>query len=157
GVGATTAAFSITDHVLLRPLPFKEPDRLVKLWEKTGDNGRNEVSPANYRDWKRMSRSFEAMGALYASALNLGGDGEREGVSRAFGTAEVLPLLGVAPALGRVFSAEDDQPGAARTVVLGFGLWQARFAGEARVLGRTVLLDDAPAVVIGVMPAGFHF
>src|SRR5262249_492935 len=75
GVGASTAAVSITDHVLLRPLPFKEPDRLVKLWEKTGDNGRNEVSPANYRDWKRMSRSFEAMGALYASALNLGGDG----------------------------------------------------------------------------------
>jgi len=157
GIGATTAAFSITDHVLFRPLPFVKPDRLVRLWQDQGGYGHTDISPANYRDWKRMSRSFEEMGAFGGQAYNLAGDGEPERVEGQWVTTEVLRILGVRPALGRAFGPEDDGPGAPATIVLGYGLWQARFGGEASVLGRQVLVDGAPHVVIGVMPSSFHF
>ena len=144
GIGATTAAFSITDHVLFRPLPFVQPDRLVRLWQDQGGYGHTELSPANYRDWKRTSRSFDEMGAFGGQACNLGGDGEPERLDGAWVTAEVLRMLGVRPALGRVFGPEDDAPEAPATIVLGHALWQARFGGEASVLGRQVLLDGTP-------------
>ena len=159
GVGATTAAFSIADHVLLRPLPFRDPARLVDLWQDqgAGASSRMELSPANYRDWKREGRSFETMGALAVRPLNLSGDGDPERVEAAAVTAEVLPLLGVAPAWGRVFGADDMALGAPATVVLGHGLWQARFGGDRGVLGRRLLLDGVPHTVVGVMPPGFHY
>jgi predicted permease len=157
GIGATTAAFSITDHVLFRPLPFLQPDRLVRLWQDQGGYGHTDISPANYRDWKRMSRSFEAMGAFGGQAYNLAGDGEPERVEGQWVTTEVFRILGVRPVLGRAFGPEDDGPGAPATIVLGHGVWQARFGGEASVLGRQVLVDGAPHVVIGVMPSSFHF
>ncbi len=159
GVGATTATFSITDHVLIRPLPFPEPQRLVKLWQDQSYRGysRMELSPANYRDWKRMSTSFEPMGAYRGLSVNLVGDGDPERLDGASLTAEVLPLLGARPALGRVFSAADDQEGAPGTLLLSHGLWKARFGGDPGVVGRKVLLDDEAYVVIGVMPADFHF
>jgi predicted permease len=157
GIGATTAAFSITDHVLFRPLPFAEPDRLVRLWQAQGGYGHTQLSPANYRDWKRMSRSFEEMGAFGGQAYNLGGDGEPERVEGQWVTAEVFRVLGVRPVVGRVFGGEDAAPGAPAAVVLGYALWQSRFGGETSVVGRSVLVDGAPHVVIGVMPGSFHF
>jgi predicted permease len=159
GVGAATAAFSITDHVLFRRLPFAFPERLVKLDQEqlARGYGHMELSPGNYRDWKALSHSFEAMGAYRTRAYNLGGDGEPERVEASAVTVEVLEILGVRPLAGRVFGPQDDAPGAPDTVVLGYGLWQGRFGGEAGVLGRTVLLDGNPAVVIGVMPPAFHF
>jgi predicted permease len=159
GIGATTAAFALVDHVLLRPLNYPEPDRLVKLRETLGKSGGwNETSPANYRDWKSMSRSFESMGAYTVLSLNLsGGDAEPERVDAAALTAEVLPLLGVQPLLGRVFSAEDDREGAARTMVLSYGLWQQEFGGDSAILGRTVRLDDETCRIVAVMPRGFYF
>jgi predicted permease len=159
GVGATTAAFSITDHVLLRPLPFVDADRLVKLWEDPSGGGgwRNELSPANYRDWKRLSSSFEVMAAYRNLSVNLLGVGEPERVQGAGVSADLLPMLGVQPALGRLFDASDDREGAPGTVLLGHGLWTAGFGGDPGVVGRKVILDDAPFTVIGVMPAGFNF
>jgi putative ABC transport system permease protein len=159
GVGATTAAFSITDHILFRPLPFAEPERLVNLWQDESGRGasRNQLSPAIYRDWKRMSRSFEEVGAFGVAAWNLGGDGEPERLDGAWTSVEVLPLLGVRPLLGRVFGPEDAVPDAPAAVVIGHGLWQARFGGDAGALGRQVLLDGVPHAVVGVMPASFHF
>jgi predicted permease len=157
GIGATTAAFSITDHVLFRPLPFHDPDRLVRLWQDQGGYGHTELSPANYRDWKRMSRSFEEMGAFGGQAYNLAGAGDPVRVEGQWLTVEVFHLLGVRPALGRVFGPEDGAAGAPRTLVLSYGLWRARFGGEFGVLGREVLVDGAPHVVIGVMPPGFRF
>ena len=113
GVGATTATFSITDHVLVRPLPFPESDRLVKLWEAPSGYGRNELSPANYRDWKPMSTAFEAMPAYRGLSVNLVGQGEPERLEGASVTADLFPMLGAQPALGRLFTTDDDRAGAA--------------------------------------------
>jgi putative ABC transport system permease protein len=157
GVGANTAAFSVADFVLLRPLPYPDSDRLVKLWEGVPGYSRIEVSPANYRDWKSAGTVFESMGAYNPIELNLVGEGEPDRLEAAAVTGDVLPMLGVEPALGRRFAAADDRDGAPGTVLLSHGLWQSRFGGEAGVLGRRVLLDGTPHVVIGVMPRGFHF
>jgi putative ABC transport system permease protein len=157
GVGATTATFSITDHVLVRPLPFSEADRLVKLWEDQRGYSRTELSPGNYRDWKGMSKSFEAMAAYRGLSVNLVGEGDPERLDGASVTADLFPLLGVQPALGRAFTATDDQEGAPGTLILSHGLWKRRFGGDLGVSGRKVILDDAPYTIIGVMRRDFHF
>ena len=157
GVGANTAAFSVTDFVLIRPLPFAHPDRLVTLWEKTPGYGEMELSPANYVDWKHMSRSFDGMGAYWDNAVNLVGQGVPERLESAAVTADLLPLLGVQPLMGRVFTAAEDREGASGTLLLSYQLWQAVFGGDPGVLGRTVNLDNEAYVVIGVMPRDFHF
>ncbi len=159
GVAASTAVFSLTDHVLIRPMPFREPDRLVKLWEDERERGysRNDVSPANYRDWKRMSVSFESMAACRSLSVNLSGGGEAERLVGASVNYELFPLLGISPAIGRAFSAEEDRAGAAGTVVLSDGFWKRRFGGDPSVLGRRLLLDGQPHTIIGVMPAGFNY
>lgn len=158
GVGANTAAFSVADFVLLRPLPFGDPDRLVRLCEGPRTGGgwgcMNELSPANYRDFKALSSSFESMGAFTGAGTNLVGIGEPRRLEIAPVTQEVLPLLGVNPALGRVFeSGEGDR----RAVVISYGLWQSQFAGDPSVLGHTVHLDGVPHTIIGIMPRGFYF
>ena len=157
GIGATTAAFSVTDHILFRPLPLRDPDRLVRLWQDQSGYSRTELSPANFQDWRRLGRSFESMGAFSTTAYNLSGDGPPERVSGAAMTSDVFALLGVPAERGRFSTLEDDQGGARATVVLSHGLWQARFGGEESAVGRTVLLDGTPYVVIGVMPPSFHF
>ncbi|HWB42775.1 MAG TPA: ABC transporter permease [Gemmatimonadales bacterium] len=157
GVGANTAAFSVADFVLVRPLPYQEPDRLVMLWERVPQYNQLELSPANYRDWKAGSTGFENMGAYLAVESNLVDDGEPDRVLGAAVTSEILPMLGVTPALGRLFTAADDREDAPGTVLLSHGLWQSRFGGDAGVLGRRLLLDGVPFVVIGVLPRGFHF
>jgi putative ABC transport system permease protein len=157
GIGATTAAYSITDHVLLRPLPFADYERLVKLWQNDRAHGRNPLSPANYRDWKRMSTAFESMAAYRSLSVNLVGSGEPERLEGAAVTAELFPMLGVPPILGRGFTSEDDRHGAPGTLVLSYRFWQAAYGGDAGVLGRQVRLDDRPYTIIGVMPREFHF
>jgi putative ABC transport system permease protein len=157
GVGANTAAFSVADFVLLRPLPFPDADALVRLCEglRTGNGWgcMNELSPANYRDFQGMNSSLEAMGAFWGNAVNLVGGGEPKRLSVSRVTPEVLPLLGVAPALGRVFAGAEDRT----AVVLSYGLWQSLFGGDPAVLGRTVRLDGTAHTVIGVMPPEFYF
>jgi predicted permease len=157
GIGANTAAFTVTDFVLVRPLPFPEPERLVKLWESRPGYERMEPSPANYRDWKRMSSAFESMGAFTGTSVNLVGRGDPVRLEGAEVTAEVLPMLGVRPLLGRFFSAAEDRPGSGGTVLLSYRLWQDELGGDPHALGRRVTLDGAPFVVIGVMPRDFHF
>jgi len=157
GVGANAAVFSITDRVLIRPLPFEDPNRLVRLWETGPEGGYNELSPANFRDWKRMSTSFQHLAAYSRVSVNLVGEGEPQRLEAAMVTPELLPMLGVAPELGRLFSAEDDREGAPGTLVLGHGLWQSQFGGAPDVLGRSVRLDGESFVVVGVMPAAFSF
>ena len=157
GIGANTAAFSIADFVLIRPLPFKDAERIVKVWSAPSGIGRLEVSPPNYRDWKAMSHSFEAMGSYHSTEVNLVGEGEPRRLQGSVVTAGVLPILGVQPVLGRLFTAAEERDGAAGTVILSNGLWRAAFGGDSGILGRRVLINGAPRVVIGVMPKDFHF
>ncbi|MBV8202852.1 MAG: ABC transporter permease [Acidobacteria bacterium] len=157
GIGANAAAFTVTDFVLVRPLPFREPERLVKVWENRPGYPRMEPSPANYRDWKRMSTAFESMGAFSGIEVNMAGAGEPVRLEGAAVTAEVLPLLGVRPLLGRWFTAAEDAAGTGGTVLLSYRLWQDELGGDPGVLGRRLILDGIPFVVIGVMPADFQF
>jgi predicted permease len=158
GVGANTAAFSVTDFVLIRPLPFKDPERLVKLWETTPGYARMEFSAANYRDIRGMSQSFEATGAFVDSvSVNLVGRGDPERQEGAWVTADLLPLLGVPPLMGRMFTAAEDRDGASGTVVLSYSLWQGVFGGEPGIVGSRITLDNDAYTVIGVMPRDFHF
>ena len=157
GIGANTAAFSVADFVMIRPLPFFEPGRIVKLWQRAQNGGRFELSPPNYRDYKRQARSFAAMGAFHGTSVNMVGEGEPERLTGSALTGEVLPILGVKPVIGRLFEGDDDHAGTDATVIISYGLWKSTFGGDAAVLGRRVLLNGEPRVVIGVMPRDFHF
>jgi predicted permease len=155
GVGANTAAFSVADFVLIRPLPFPHPDRLVKLWESSPGGGYNELSPAELRDWQQRSRSFDGMGAYFGSATNLTGSGEPRRLNMTTISWDMFDILGVKPVLGRAFIAADTV--ANQAVVLSYELWQTQFGGDPHVLGRRVELDGHPHVIIGVMPADLNF
>lgn len=157
GIGATTAAFSIADHVFLRPLPFADSERLVTVWQSFGEYTEMELSPPNYRDWKRMNNVFESMAAYRGLAVNLSGDGPPLHLEGVCVTADLLPMLGVKPALGRLFSNDDDRDGASKTLILSDSLWRSRFGADPAVLNRKVILDDTPYTVIAVMPPNFFF
>jgi len=157
GVGANTAVFTVTDFVLIRPLPFSDPDRLVKLYERLPGYSRMELSPVTYRDWKRMSHSFEAMGAYVSTSVNLVGQGDPERLEAASVSSDVFPLLGIQPLAGRPFNSTDDRIDSPGTVLLSYGLWQTVFGADPGVIGRKVVLDGAPLTVIGIMPRDFHF
>ncbi len=156
GVGANTAVFSLADFVFLRPLPYGDADRLLKLWERdTTQAGYNDVSPANFRDWKAMATSFSAVGAYWSNSANLVGAAEPRRLETVRTTPELLPLLGVRPLLGRHFTAADVAHG--QFVVLSHALWKSQFSGDPGVIGTSVQLDGVPHTVIGVMPPSFQF
>lgn len=157
GIGVTTAAIAIADHVLVRPLPFHEPDRLVKLWQDQSFRGysRMELSPGNYRDWKQQARSFAAMSAFTGASVNLTGTTQPERLDGAQVTPELFQTLGVHAALGRTFVPADAT--GPRPVILAAGLWRSLFGADPAVLGRSITLDETPHVVVGVMPPTFQF
>jgi predicted permease len=161
GVGANTATFSVADFVLVRPLPFREPDALVRLCEGPRTGGgwgcMNELSPANFRDVGAMSNSFEALGAYTWRPVTLTGSGEPVRIGGILVTPQVLPLLGVPPMLGRVFDTTRAGDADARSVVLSYGLWQSKFGADSNVIGIALRLDGTPYIVIGVMPPQFRF
>ena len=157
GIGATTAAFSVTDFVLLRPLPFPQAERLVKVWETAPGYGRVELSAGNYHDWKRASTVFESIGLYHLFAGNLVGASEPLRVEGASVSADLFPTLGVQPLLGRRFVESDDREGAPGTTMLSYRLWQTRFGGDPAIIGRQVMLDTESYVVIGVMAREFRF
>jgi predicted permease len=153
GIGANTAIFSVVNAVLLRPLAYKNPDRLVTILH----NGDNPVAVANYIDWRDQSRSFEAVGAADYWSPNLTGVDPPEHLWGLQVTQNLLPLLGVEPMLGRVFLPGEDQKGSEFEVVLSYKLWLRRFAGDANVLGKTLKLDGNLYTIVGVMPQEFKF
>lgn len=157
GVGATTAAFSVTDRALIRPLPFKDPDRLVKVFQSEPGYSRFEPSPAHYRDWRQMQTSFEDIGAHSNVSMNLVSDGEALRVLGTAVTANLFPILDVRPLHGRLLGEDEDREGAAGAVLLSHGLWQTNFGGREDVVGRTIRLDEESYTVVGVMPADFVF
>ena len=159
GIGANTAIFSVVNAVLLRPLPFPNPEELVIVWEDATYAGfpHNTPAPANFVDWKNQNQSFADMAASHETSFNLTGDGEPERVSAYSVTSNFFPLLGVQPLLGRSFLTEEDRPGANKVAVLSYSLWQSRYGADRNVLNREILLNGEKHSVIGVMPASFQF
>jgi putative ABC transport system permease protein len=159
GIGANTALFSLVEGVVLRPLPYLEPQRLVGVWETYPPAGYDkiEVSGLDLADWKAQSRVFERFAALQGASFTLAGDGEPERFLGACVSSEIFPLLGIAPALGRTHRPEEDAKGQDLVVVLGDRLWKRRFGADPHVLGRQISLNGKSRTVIGVMPPGFGF
>ena len=160
GIGANTALFSVVNGVLLRPLPYAEPERLVAIrntWDGNADilGAISSVSPAEYFDYRDGTKTFEAFGVYTPAVVSLTGDGEPERLPAVLLSAGVFPALGVAPAVGRVISSSEDVPGV-NVVVLGYGLWQRRFGGARDVVGKNIILDGTATTVVGVMPEGFR-
>ena len=153
GIGANTAIFSVVNAVLLNPLAYQDPDRLVTLLHY----GTSPVAPANYADWRDQSHSFEAMAAAQYWSPNLTGVDSPEHLTGLQVTQSMFPLLGIAPLMGRTFAAGEDQKGAEHEVVLSYRLWQRRFNGDPHGLGKPILLDGESFTIIGVMPASFKF
>jgi len=157
GIGATSAIFSVVNGVLLRPLPYAEPDRLVRLYGVYEDFGRTSTSLPDYLDWRRESRTVPQMAARHQSALSLTGAGEPQQLVADRVTANFWETLRVAPAIGRVFTEAEERPGNTNVVVLADGFWKRQFAGDPSVVGRVLTLNGQPYEVIGVAPAGFRF
>jgi putative ABC transport system permease protein len=157
GIGATTAAFSVTDFVLIRPLPFADPDRLVSIWSTTPGYPRMELSPPNYRDISAVATSFISTGVHTGRAVTMIANGEAVRVAGEGVSADVFGTLGVAPVMGRSFTSDDDHAGAPGTVILSHRFWQSQFGSDPLILGRVLSLDNIPHTVIGVMPREFQF
>ncbi|HEY6271768.1 MAG TPA: ABC transporter permease [Terriglobales bacterium] len=153
GIGANTAIFSVVDAVLLRPLPYKDPGRLVVVLHY----GEYPVAPANFLDWQRQNHVFESMGAAEYWTPNLTGVDQPEHLWALHVTSNIFPMLGVQPQLGRTSAPEEDQKGREHEVVLGYRLWQRRFGGDPKIVGQTMTLDGEKYAVVGVMPAAFKF
>jgi putative ABC transport system permease protein len=160
GVGATTTIFSAVNATLIRPLPFERPDELVAIYAEIrakGVTGVN-ISYPDYVSWRDENRTFAQLGMWTWTSPSFTGNGSgAERIEGAAVTPNLFPLLGVRPMLGRTFSESEAQPGAGRVVILGYGLWQRRFAGDPGIVGRTVNVNLLPYTVIGVMPRGFAF
>lgn len=158
GIGANAAVFSVVNAVLLRPLPYRDADRVVTLWQNNTKAGvaRNDVSPANFLDWSEQSNSFAAMAGVEPFGFSLVGDGEPERFPAWLVTSGFFQVAGTDALLGRTFTAEDYLPGNERVVLLGHGLWQRRFGGDRNIVGRKLTLNGQPYVVVGVMPPEFQ-
>ncbi|MDQ3802556.1 MAG: ABC transporter permease [Acidobacteriota bacterium] len=157
GIGANTAIFSVVNAVLLRPLPYKDPERLVRLSEDSERVPQMSVAYPNFLDWREQQTVFEQMAAMQLQSYNLSGGGEAERLSGRNVSPEFFSVLGVAPALGRTFTEEENARGRERVVVLSHGLWQRRFGGDKGILGRAVTLNGEPFTVVGVLPRGFLY
>jgi putative ABC transport system permease protein len=159
GIGANTTIFSVVNAVLLRPLPYQNPEQLALIWGKlpTAVSGNVGASAPEFADYRDQNLVFSSVAAYTSSSFNLSGVGEPERIVGTFVSASLFPLLDVQPALGRAFLNEEDRPGHDRVVILSHGLWLRRFAGDSAVVGRSVTLDGQSHTIIGVAPAGFRF
>jgi putative ABC transport system permease protein len=159
GIGATTAALAVADHVLLRPLPFRDPDRLVRFQgnDRTSPGGWNDLSPGNYRDLVTRSTAIEAATAYTGRSANLVGFGAPVRLDGQAATGELFEVLGVQASIGRTFTREDQRDSAPDVIVVSHAAWRTYFGGDASVVGRSLRLNDRTHTVIGVMPEGFMF
>ncbi len=159
GIGANATIFSVVNAVLVRPLPYKEPDRIVMIWEKNQSQAvpRAIVSPANFLDWKKQNQVFEDLAAFRFWYYTLTGSGDPERYQGARVSASFFPLLGVRPEIGRNFRAEEEDIGRDHVVMLSHALWQRRFGGNSNIIGQPLTIDGEPFTIIGVLPASFRF
>jgi predicted permease len=159
GVGANTVIFSVLEGVLLKPLPYPHPEQLIGVWHTAPGIGMTDLnmSPSVYMIDREQNTTFQDIGAYDADSLSVTGAGEPEQVRGLDVTDGTLPLLGVKPALGRLFTREDDSPGSPDTVLLSYGYWHQKFGGASSVIGRSITVDGKSREIIGVLPQGFHF
>jgi putative ABC transport system permease protein len=157
GIGANTAIFSLLNAVLLRPLPYKDPSRLVTVWQQPPSSGMNDVSAADFLDWRARSHAFERIAAWSGTSFNVTGGDRPEKLIGMHVSSGFLETLGATPAVGHGLPAEEERPGAERSVVIGDSLWKRRFGGDRSAIGRTIHLDRRPYTVVGIMPPGFQF
>ena len=159
GLGATATMFTVVDHVLLQPLPFGDPDRLVNIWSTQLEQGRRRtsVSYRDFVDWRGELRSIESMAGVSTRSLTFSDTDEPERVSGAAISAGLFRMLGIQPALGRDFTPNDDAPGAAGVVILSDELWRRRYNADPTIVGRATTLNGRPATVVGVLPPRVKF
>ena len=157
GLGANAAIFSLVDGVLIKSSGYPEPQRIVQLWEKPPTYPRNAIAGANYLDWSRQNQSFDAMAAETGGALSYSGGGEPRSLKTGFVSAPYFKVFGVQAALGRTFASDEDQPGSQKVVVLTHRIWMNQFGGDAGTVGRSILLNGEPYIVIGVLPGAGEF
>lgn len=161
GIGANTTIFSAIDAVLLNPLPYKNPERLMVMWETNKHLGpemwdRNEVAIGNFLDWRERNQVFDQLGALFDTDMNLTGVGEPQRIKSYVVTTNFFQVLGVQPMLGRSFLPEEEKPGAPFTVILGHDLWQRQFGSDPNIINRSLTFNGHQVAVVGVMPPGFE-
>ena len=157
GIGANTAVFSIVNTILLRPLPYPDAERLVRIWESQPDLDKAPLAPGNFLDWKQHNQSFEQLAAFRSQSLNFTEGQEPERIRGARVSANFFSVLGLQPALGRSFTEEEDQPGNNRVLVLSDELWRRRFSADPNIINKTTLVNDQSYMIIGVMPRGATF
>jgi hypothetical protein len=154
GIGATTAIFSVVNAILLRPLPFAEPDRLMQVAEKNGKLNLPvfSASALNYLLWKEQTRSFASLGAARFTTFTLSGHGDPETYIGNAISASLMPLLGLPASVGRTFTEDDDRPGAGPVAIISESLWRRRFDGDASAIGRSAMLNGTAYTIVGVAP-----
>lgn len=155
GIGANTAIFTVVYAVLLRPLPYDDPERILMITETDGSGGQTWVAPADYIDWEQQSQSYEAIAAMRWWSANLSGGSEPERIQGALVTTSIFQVLGVQPILGRSFLPEEGREGQGNVVVLSYGLWQRRFGGDPDIVGKAASFNGISRVIVGVMPDEF--
>src|ERR1700730_14398748 len=156
GIGANTAIFSVLNAVMLRPLPYADADRLVRIDETEGRGGMG-VSPPDLLDFQQQNHSFENIAGYAGDSLILTGSGEPLRIQGVNVSHNLFSVLGIGPLLGRSFSADDERQGQNQVALIGYGLWQRRFGGDRGLIGRQITLDNRSYSVIGVMPREFEF
>ncbi|MGC0777373.1 MAG: ABC transporter permease, partial [Candidatus Acidiferrum sp.] len=158
GIGANTALFSVVNGVLLNPLPYQQPERLVALYtSRIKDSDRSSISYPNFLDWRRENHAFSALAAYRSDDFNLTGEGEPERLKVEMVSAAFFPLLGVKPVVGRLFTEQEDQLGGAPVALISEGLWKRKFGGSADVVGKSANLDATLYTIVGVIPGNFHY
>ena len=156
GIGANTAIFSVVNAVLLNPLPYREPDRLVSIWENVPTHGKWRAAPANFFDWKKQNNVFDDMAAFGGATATLTGDGDPVQLTGTRVSSGYFSVVGIEPMLGRAFLAEEYEAGKNQVAILGHSLWQSRYGGDKNIIGRSVTLDGRSFTVVGVMPRGLY-
>jgi putative ABC transport system permease protein len=157
GIGANTAIFSVVNAILLRPLPYPDAERLVRIWETQPDLEKAPLAPGDFLDWKQQNQSFQQMTAFRSQSFNFIEGQEPERIRGARVSANFFSVLGIQPALGRSFTEDEDQPGHNKVLVLSDELWHRRFGADPNIVGKTTLVNDQSYTIIGVMPRGATF
>jgi predicted permease len=157
GIGANTATFSVVNSVLLSPLPYQDPNRLISLFEEIPSSKRSSISYPNFLDWRDMNRSFSSIAGYRGTDVNILWNGEAAHLPGEMFSAGLFEILGINPIAGRTFSKSDDRLGAERTIMISEGLWERKFGSMPNIIGQTLIVDGTPRTIIGVVSSTFHF